>query len=228
MKSRAREQASSSIPLRGRHERGAEKNGKQMRSQGASRSENHDGKQQDMTTHEQNAKSDRQTRPEPAHNSHKSKTNDTPRPPRVRPRGQERERKKWSIWYYVVQFSSARTTKCRMGGSAQRRLPGAWAGTGSNGGTTAYLWVGDSPAEVSDRCGGCCLFCLSVCLLSLSRGGWCVVGLPSCLWPAICEPLVSLRTFCLGLPLGVSCLGFLLGAASLGREPVRFLLMMRR
>lgn len=106
MKSRAREQASSSIPLRGRHERGAEKNGKQMRSQGASRSENHDGKQQDMTTHEQNAKSDRQTRPEPAHNSHKSKTNDTPRPPRVRPRGQERERKKWSIWYYVVQFSS--------------------------------------------------------------------------------------------------------------------------
>ena len=107
MKSRAREQASSSIPLRGRHERGAEKNGKQMRSQGASRSENHDGKQQDMTTHEQNAKSDRQTRPEPAHNSHKSKTNDTPRPPRVRPRGQERERKKWSIWYYVVQFSSS-------------------------------------------------------------------------------------------------------------------------
>ena len=106
MKSRAREQASSSIPLRGRHERGAEKNGKQMRSQVASRSENHDGKQQDMTTHEQNAKSDRQTRPEPAHNSHKSKTNDTPRPPRVRPRGQERERKKWSIWYYVVQFSS--------------------------------------------------------------------------------------------------------------------------
>ena len=106
MKSRAREQASSSIPLQGRHERGAEKNGKQMRSQGASRSENHDGKQQDMTTHEQNAKSDRQTRPEPAHNSHKSKTNDTPRPPRVRPRGQERERKKWSIWYYVVQFSS--------------------------------------------------------------------------------------------------------------------------
>mgnify|MGYP001316067538 CR=1 FL=1 len=59
-----------------------------------------------MTTHEQNAKSDRQTRPEPAHNSHKSKTNDTPRPPRVRPRGQERERKKRSIWYYVVQFSS--------------------------------------------------------------------------------------------------------------------------
>ena len=106
MKSRAREQASSSIPLQGRHERGAEKNGKQMRSQVASRSENHDGKQQDMTTHEQNAKSDRQTRPEPAHNSHKSKTNDTPRPPRVRPRGQERERKKWSIWYYVVQFSS--------------------------------------------------------------------------------------------------------------------------
>ena len=106
MKSRAREQASSSIPLRGRHERGAEKNGKQMRSQVASRSENHDGKQQDRTTHEQNAKSDRQTRPEPAHNSHKSKTNDTPRPPRVRPRGQERERKKWSIWYYVVQFSS--------------------------------------------------------------------------------------------------------------------------
>ena len=106
MKSRAREQASSSIPLRGRHERGAEKNGKQMRSQVASRSENHDGKQQDMTTHEQNAKSDRQTRPEPAHNSHKSKTNDTPRPPRVRPRGQDRERKKWSIWYYVVQFSS--------------------------------------------------------------------------------------------------------------------------
>ena len=109
MKSRAREQASSSIPLRGRHERGAEKNGKQMRSQVASRSENHDGKQQDMTTHEQNAKSDRQTRPEPAHNSHKSKTNDTPRPPRVRPRGQERERKKWSIWYYVVQFSSDKT-----------------------------------------------------------------------------------------------------------------------
>ena len=106
MKSRAREQASSSIPLQGRHERGAEKNGKQMRSQVASRSENHDGKQQDRTTHEQNAKSDRQTRPEPAHNSHKSKTNDTPRPPRVRPRGQERERKKWSIWYYVVQFSS--------------------------------------------------------------------------------------------------------------------------
>ena len=104
MKSRAREQASSSIPLQGRHERGAEKNGKQMRSQGASRSENHDGKQQDMTTHEQNAKSDRQTRPEPAHNSHKSKTNDTPRPPRVRPRGQERERKKRSIRYYVVQF----------------------------------------------------------------------------------------------------------------------------
>ena len=30
----------------------------------------------------------------------------SPRPPRVRPRGQERERKKWSIWYYVVQFSS--------------------------------------------------------------------------------------------------------------------------
>ena len=107
MKSRAREQASSSIPLQGRHERGAEKNGKQMRSQGASRSENHDGKQQDMTTHEQNAKSDRQTRPEPAHNSHKSKTNDTPRPPRVRPRGQERERKKWSIWYCVVQFVPA-------------------------------------------------------------------------------------------------------------------------
>ena len=80
MKSRAREQASSSIPLRGRHERGAEKNGKQMRSQVASRSENHDGKQQDRTTHEQNAKSDRQTRPEPAHNSHKSKTNDTSRP----------------------------------------------------------------------------------------------------------------------------------------------------
>ena len=79
-----------------------------MRSQGASRSENHDGKQQDMTTHEQNAKSDRQTRPEPAHNSHKSKTNDTPRPPRVRPRGQERERKKRSIWYYVVQFSPHR------------------------------------------------------------------------------------------------------------------------
>ena len=101
-----------------------------------------------------------------------------------------------------------RPTRSRMGGSAQRRLPGAWAGTGSNGGTTAYLWVGDSPAEVSDRCGGCCLFCLSVCLLSLSRGGWCVVGLPSCLWPAICEPLVSLRPFCLGLPLGVSCLGF--------------------
>ena len=79
-----------------------------------------------------------------------------------------------------------RTTKCRMGGSAQRRLPGAWAGTGSNGGTTAYLWVGDSPAEVSGRCGGCCLFsvlpvCLSVCLiclLSLSRGGWCVVKVP--------------------------------------------------
>ena len=111
MKSRAREQASSSIPLQGRHERGAEKNGKQMRSQGASRSENHDGKQQDMTTHEQNAKSDRQTRPEPAHNSHKSKTNDTPRPPRVRPRGQERERKKWSIWYYVVQFSSAQSPR---------------------------------------------------------------------------------------------------------------------
>mgnify|MGYP007000389652 CR=1 len=44
-------------------------------------------------------------------------------------------------------------------------LPSPWAGTGSNGGTTAYLWVGDSPAEVSDRCGGCCLFCLSVCLL---------------------------------------------------------------
>ena len=85
MKSRAREQASSSIPLQGRHERGAEKNGKQMRSQGASRSENHDGKQQDMTTHEQNAKSDRQTRPEPAHNSHKSKTNDTPRPPACGP-----------------------------------------------------------------------------------------------------------------------------------------------
>ena len=82
-----------------------------MRSQGASRSENHDGKQQDMTTHEQNAKSDRQTRPEPAHNSHKSKTNDTPRPPRVRPRGQERERKKWSIWYYVVQFSSDKTRR---------------------------------------------------------------------------------------------------------------------
>jgi len=38
---------------------------------------------------------------------------------------------------------------------------------GRYGGTTAYLWVGDSPAEVSDRCGGCCLFCLSVCL---SRG----------------------------------------------------------
>ena len=112
MKSRAREQASSSIPLQGRHERGAEKNGKQMRSQGASRSENHDGKQQDMTTHEQNAKSDRQTRPEPAHNSHKSKTNDTPRPPRVRPRGQERERKKWSIWYYVVQFSSFTCATC--------------------------------------------------------------------------------------------------------------------
>ena len=72
--------------------------------------------------------------------------------------------------------------------STRQDLPG-------NGGTTAYLWVGDSPAEVSDRCGGCCLFCLSVCLLSLSRGGWCVVGLPSCLWPAICEPLVSLRTF---------------------------------
>ena len=29
---------------------------------------------------------------------------------------------------------------------------------GRYGGTTAYLWVGvgDSPAEVSDRCGGCC------------------------------------------------------------------------
>ena len=61
MKSRAREQASSSIPLQGRHERGAEKNGKQMRSQGASRSENHDGKQQDMTTHARTEREIRQT-----------------------------------------------------------------------------------------------------------------------------------------------------------------------
>ena len=124
MKSRAREQASSSIPLQGRHERGAEKNGKQMRSQVASRSENHDGKQQDMTTHEQNAKSDRQTRPEPAHNSHKSKTNDTPRPPRVRPRGQERERKKWSIWYYVVQFSSVLFCSAEKKEPAAKKLTG--------------------------------------------------------------------------------------------------------
>ena len=60
-----------------------------------------------------------------------------------------------------------RTTKCRMGGSAQRRLPGAWAVAGSNGGTTAYLWVGDSPAEVSGRCGvAACSVCLSVCFRS--------------------------------------------------------------
>ena len=72
-----------------------------------------------------------------AHNSHKSKTNDTPRPPRVRPRGQEGGKRKqevvarkkekslekevvhfdgravsWSILYlyYVAQFSS----ECRM------------------------------------------------------------------------------------------------------------------
>ena len=42
---------------------------------------------------------------------------------------------------YRIRGTRTRTTKCRMGGSAQRRLPGAWAGTGSNGGTTAYLWV---------------------------------------------------------------------------------------
>ena len=95
-----------------------------MRSQGASRSENHDGKQQDMTTHEQNAKSDRQTRPEPAHNSHKSKTNDTPRPPRVRPRGQERERKKEVVHLVLcssVQFFNRQGT-LRLPGQAQFQL----------------------------------------------------------------------------------------------------------
>ena len=72
-----------------------------------------------MTTHEQNAKSDRQTRPEPAHNSHKSKTNDTPRPPRVRPRGQERERKEWSILVLCssISYSSVQGTTCGQGGT---------------------------------------------------------------------------------------------------------------
>ena len=56
---------------------------------------------------------------------------------------------------------------------------------GRYGGTTAYLWVGDSPAEVSDRCGGCCLFCLSAFALAW----WLVCG-----WLAILPLACDLRT----------------------------------
>ena len=93
------------------------------------------------------------------------------------------------------------------------------------------LGVGDSPAEVSDRCGGCCLFCLSVCLSAFALAWWLVCGWLAIL-PLACDlriTIVPSDFFVLGYPLAfLACLGFLLGAAGLGREPVRFLLMMRR
>ena len=51
-----------------------------------------------------------------------------------------------------------------MGGSTAHKAP-PWC-VGRYGGTTAYLWVGDSPAEVSGRCVGvaACSVCLVRCL----------------------------------------------------------------
>ena len=71
---------------------------------------------------------------------------------------------------------------------------------------------------------------LSVCLSAFALAWWLVCG-----WLAILPLACDLRTtsvpsdfFALGYPLAFLALDFLLGAASLGREPVRFLLMMRR
>lgn len=68
---------------------------------------------------------------------------------------------------------------------------------GTMGGTAACLWLGDSFPLRCQVVWGLLPVLSSVCLRSLPCS----------------ESLVSPRNFCLGLPLGVSCLGSLLGAA---------------
>ena len=74
------------------------------------------------------------------------------------------------------------TTKCRMGGSAQKRLPGAWAGTGAP--RRIFGW-GTLPLRCLIGVGvAACSVCLSVCFRSRV-----VVGV----WLA-CHPASGLRS----------------------------------
>ena len=80
-----------------------------------------------------------------------------------------------------------RTTKCRMGGSAQRRLPGAWAGTGAP--RRIFGW-GTLPLRCLIGVGvAACSVCLSVCLSAFALAWWLVCG-----WLAILPLACDLRT----------------------------------
>ena len=89
----------------------------------------------------------------------------------------------------LMHVIRTRTTKCRMGGSAQRRLPGAWAGTGAP--RRIFGW-GTLPLRCLIGVGvAACSVCLSVCFRSRV-----VVGV----WLA-CHPASGLRSAnhsCLG------------------------------
>ena len=89
----------------------------------------------------------------------------------------------------LMKRTRTRTTKCRMGGSAQRRLPGAWAGTGAP--RRIFGW-GTLPLRCLIGVGvAACSVCLSVCFRSRV-----VVGV----WLA-CHPASGLRSAnhsCLG------------------------------